>query len=79
MAAARHKDMAKIVAGDVKYLTGFGNGFETEALPGALPIGRNSPQTLRLRPLRRATLGLAVHRAARLATSARGSIASGRR
>ncbi len=24
--------------------TGFGNGFETEALPGALPIGRNSPQ-----------------------------------
>ena len=27
-----------------KYLTGFGNGFETEALPGALPVGRNSPQ-----------------------------------
>ena len=26
------------------YMTGFGNGFETEALPGALPIGRNSPQ-----------------------------------
>jgi homogentisate 1,2-dioxygenase len=26
------------------YQTGFGNGFETEALPGALPIGRNSPQ-----------------------------------
>ena len=26
------------------YLTGFGNGFESEALPGALPIGRNSPQ-----------------------------------
>jgi homogentisate 1,2-dioxygenase len=26
------------------YLSGFGNGFETEALPGALPIGRNSPQ-----------------------------------
>ena len=45
MAAARHKDIAKIVAGDVKYLTGFGNGFETEALPGALPIGRNSPQS----------------------------------
>ena len=22
----------------------FGNGFETEALPGALPVGRNSPQ-----------------------------------
>src|SRR5262249_12708207 len=28
----------------VRYLTGFGNSFESEALPGALPIGRNSPQ-----------------------------------
>ena len=28
----------------IQYLSGFGNGFETEALPGALPIGRNSPQ-----------------------------------
>src|ERR1700741_2655871 len=27
-----------------RYLSGFGNSFETEALPGALPIGRNSPQ-----------------------------------
>lgn len=27
-----------------QYLSGFGNSFETEALPGALPIGRNSPQ-----------------------------------
>jgi homogentisate 1,2-dioxygenase len=27
-----------------EYLSGFGNGFETEALPGALPVGRNSPQ-----------------------------------
>ncbi|MFL5335886.1 MAG: homogentisate 1,2-dioxygenase [Geminicoccaceae bacterium] len=27
-----------------QYLSGFGNGFETEALPGALPVGRNSPQ-----------------------------------
>ncbi len=27
-----------------RYLSGFGNGFETEALPGALPVGRNSPQ-----------------------------------
>src|SRR5437868_6257824 len=26
------------------YISGFGNSFETEALPGALPIGRNSPQ-----------------------------------
>ena len=30
--------------GSLEYLTGFGNGFETEALPGALPVGRNSPQ-----------------------------------
>ncbi|MDT7728812.1 MAG: homogentisate 1,2-dioxygenase [Actinomycetota bacterium] len=28
----------------VDYQSGFGNGFETEALPGALPVGRNSPQ-----------------------------------
>jgi homogentisate 1,2-dioxygenase len=33
------------VSGDeTRYLSGFGNGFETEALPGALPVGRNSPQ-----------------------------------
>jgi len=27
-----------------RYMTGFGNEFATEAVPGALPIGRNSPQ-----------------------------------
>jgi homogentisate 1,2-dioxygenase len=27
-----------------QYMSGFGNSFESEALPGALPIGRNSPQ-----------------------------------
>jgi homogentisate 1,2-dioxygenase len=27
-----------------RYMSGFGNSFETEALPGALPMGRNSPQ-----------------------------------
>ena len=26
------------------YMSGFGNSFATEALPGALPVGRNSPQ-----------------------------------
>ena len=26
------------------YQSGFGNTFESEALPGALPVGRNSPQ-----------------------------------
>jgi len=33
-----------MTSGAPGYLSGFGNGFETEALPGALPIGRNSPQ-----------------------------------
>ncbi len=32
------------IAHTAGYQPGFGNGFETEALPGALPIGRNSPQ-----------------------------------
>jgi homogentisate 1,2-dioxygenase len=35
---------AKSGSGEPNYLSGFGNGFETEALPGALPVGRNSPQ-----------------------------------
>jgi homogentisate 1,2-dioxygenase len=29
---------------DTRYMSGFGNSFETETLPGALPVGRNSPQ-----------------------------------
>src|SRR5688572_30947428 len=29
---------------DPDYLSGFGNHFATEAVPGALPEGRNSPQ-----------------------------------
>jgi homogentisate 1,2-dioxygenase len=29
---------------EIHYLTGFGGHFETEAVPGALPKGRNSPQ-----------------------------------
>ena len=28
----------------LEYMTGFGNDFQTEALPGALPQGQNSPQ-----------------------------------
>ena len=44
MAAARHEKTAKTTVTATKYMTGFGNGFETEALEGALPIGRNSPQ-----------------------------------
>lgn len=35
---------ASIVEGNAGYMSGFGNGFESEALPGALPVGRNSPQ-----------------------------------
>lgn len=35
---------APSIAGEPRYMTGFGNGFETEALPNALPVGRNSPQ-----------------------------------
>ena len=31
-------------ASPLSYQSGFGNSFATEALPGALPVGRNSPQ-----------------------------------
>src|ERR1700758_5554670 len=31
-------------AAPLRYQPGFGNHFATEALPGALPAGRNSPQ-----------------------------------
>ena len=30
-----------------EYQSGFGNEFATEALPGALPVGRNSPQKVK--------------------------------
>ena len=32
------------VTSQLAYLSGFGNEFATEAIPGALPVGRNSPQ-----------------------------------
>ena len=35
---------ARVTSANAGYMSGFGNGFETEALPGALPVGRNSPQ-----------------------------------
>jgi homogentisate 1,2-dioxygenase len=38
------EDAASIAEANRGYMSGFGNGFESEALPGALPIGRNSPQ-----------------------------------
>ena len=38
------KTAAETGAQELSYLSGFGNHFATEALPGALPQGRNSPQ-----------------------------------
>lgn len=32
------------IANELTYMPGFGNDFETESLPGALPQGQNSPQ-----------------------------------
>ncbi|MEV3873629.1 homogentisate 1,2-dioxygenase [Streptomyces sp. NPDC049906] len=43
-------DAARKTAESLTYATGFGNEHSTEAVPGALPLGRNSPQ--------RAPLGL---------------------
>ncbi|MEV8535041.1 homogentisate 1,2-dioxygenase [Streptomyces sp. NPDC051211] len=43
-------EQARKTAAGLEYLTGFGNEHSSEAVPGALPLGRNSPQ--------RAPLGL---------------------
>ena len=64
-------------AGSPQYLTGFGNGFETEALPGALPVGRNSPQKCPY-GLYAEQLSGSPFTAPRKTTSAAGSIASSR-
>jgi homogentisate 1,2-dioxygenase len=40
--------MAKAPESAERYLSGFGNEFATEAVPGALPVGRNSPQQVPL-------------------------------
>ncbi|EJC78978.1 homogentisate 1,2-dioxygenase [Rhizobium leguminosarum bv. trifolii WSM2297] len=37
-------DAEAAAANTLKYMPGFGNDFETESLPGALPQGQNSPQ-----------------------------------
>ena len=42
MTAEMTAEMATEMA--LRYLSGFGNQFESEAAPGALPVGRNSPQ-----------------------------------
>ena len=36
--------MDTVTATTLEYQSGFGNEFASEALPGALPDGRNSPQ-----------------------------------
>ncbi|MDJ1137877.1 homogentisate 1,2-dioxygenase [Streptomyces iconiensis] len=40
----RAREQARESAGTLSYLTGFGNEHSSEAVPGALPLGRNSPQ-----------------------------------
>jgi homogentisate 1,2-dioxygenase len=40
----RREDNPTVAGANAGYMSGFGNGFESEALPGALPVGRNSPQ-----------------------------------
>ena len=38
------EDQAPRAVMPLRYQSGFGNYFESEAIPGALPVGRNSPQ-----------------------------------
>ena len=38
------EDQVPRAAAPLRYQSGFGNYFESEAIPGALPVGRNSPQ-----------------------------------
>jgi homogentisate 1,2-dioxygenase len=35
---------ARVSTADLRYQSGFGNDFASEALPGALPIGQSNPQ-----------------------------------
>jgi homogentisate 1,2-dioxygenase len=42
--AATGRPAARPQEGEVRYQSGFANEFATEALPGALPVGQNSPQ-----------------------------------
>lgn len=48
--AGTGNEQARKTAEGLEYITGFGNEHSSEAVPGALPVGRNSPQ--------RAPLGL---------------------
>jgi homogentisate 1,2-dioxygenase len=51
-------------SGRVTYQNGFGNTFSTEALKGALPAGRNSPQLAPKGLYAEVLSGTASHRAA---------------
>jgi len=42
--ATSKSEAAALAAQQLSYQSGFGNEFATEALPGALPVGQNSPQ-----------------------------------
>src|SRR4051812_10852418 len=42
--ATSTREAAAVAAQPLEYQSGFGNEFATEALPGALPVGQNSPQ-----------------------------------
>lgn len=43
----KHQWSLRKMSTEFDYLTGFGNEFETEALPGALPVGQFSPQKVK--------------------------------
>ena len=62
-----------------RYMPGFGNDFETEALPGALPQGMNSPQKCNYGLYGEQLSGHGLHRAQRTRTSGPGATASARR
>ena len=49
----------------MKYLSGFGSHHETEAVAGALPVGRNSPQKVPFGLYAEQLSGIVLHRAAR--------------
>lgn len=42
---------SELATSTLLYMSGFGNEFATEALPGALPVGQNNPQIVRIVPL----------------------------
>ena len=66
-------------AAALQYQVGFNNQFATEARPGALPLGRNSPQKPPLGLYAEQISGTVLHRAARAKTAAPGPTASARR